>query len=296
MFLRNFLVALAIVGLILTAAIYTRVHHKPDKKPPIVSPSFSPYENTVAASGIVEALSENIQIGAPSSGLVKSVDIKVSERVKKDAPLFTLDDRELKGKLLVQQATVETRKANLKKLKDQLARLQNVKDPRAVSQDDITTKTNDVNVAEAELKVAIAEVEETKLLLDRLTVRAPKDGVILKNDLRVGQFVQATREGGFLILGDLDQLQVRVDVDEQNATRIRPSLPAVAYPKNDTKHEIPLHFLRIEPFVIPKRSLTGNSDERVDTRVLQLIYTFEQNPDYPLFVGQQVDVYIDVTK
>ena len=54
----------------------------------------------------------------------------------------------------------------------------------------------------------------------------------------------------------------------------------------------PLRFVRFEPFVVPKRSLTGDSTERVDTRVLQVIYRVERD-DLPLFVGQQVDVFID---
>ena len=54
----------------------------------------------------------------------------------------------------------------------------------------------------------------------------------------------------------------------------------------------PLRFVRFEPFVVPKRSLTGDSTERVDTRVLQVIYRVERD-DLPLFVGQQLDVFID---
>ena len=53
-----------------------------------------------------------------------------------------------------------------------------------------------------------------------------------------------------------------------------------------------LRFVRIEPFVIPKRSLTGDSAERVDTRVLQIIFELDR-PEVPLYVGQQVDVFIE---
>jgi len=52
--------------------------------------------------------------------------------------------------------------------------------------------------------------------------------------------------------------------------------------------------VRFEPFVIPKKSLTGDSTERVDTRVLQVIFRVERD-DLPLFVGQQLDVFIDAT-
>ena len=53
-----------------------------------------------------------------------------------------------------------------------------------------------------------------------------------------------------------------------------------------------MRFVRIEPFVIPKKSLTGDSSERVDTRVLQIIFQLDQ-PNVPLYVGQQVDVFIN---
>jgi len=50
--------------------------------------------------------------------------------------------------------------------------------------------------------------------------------------------------------------------------------------------------VRIEPYVIPKKSLTGDNTERVDTRVLQVIYRFER-PSFPIYAGQQVDVFIE---
>jgi HlyD family secretion protein len=56
-----------------------------------------------------------------------------------------------------------------------------------------------------------------------------------------------------------------------------------------------LKFVRFEPFIVPKRSLTGDSTERVDTRVLQVIYRVERD-DAMLFVGQQLDVFIDAAR
>jgi hypothetical protein len=56
----------------------------------------------------------------------------------------------------------------------------------------------------------------------------------------------------------------------------------------------PLHFVCFEPYVVPKVSLTGDSTERVDTRVLQIIYSFDRG-NLPIYVGQQMDVYIDAS-
>jgi HlyD family secretion protein len=94
-----------------------------------------------------------------------------------------------------------------------------------------------------------------------------------------------------MILGETDKLQIRADVDEQNAPLVAAHQPAVAFLKGDTKNPFPLRFVRIEPYVVPKRSLTGDSAERVDTRVLQIIFELDR-PTTPVYVGQQMDVFI----
>jgi hypothetical protein len=66
-----------------------------------------------------------------------------------------------------------------------------------------------------------------------------------------------------------------------NAPLVVPGSPAVAYLKGFTDKAIPLRFDRIEPYIVPKRSLTGENRERVDTRVLQVIYRFDR-PSFPV--------------
>ena len=95
-----------------------------------------------------------------------------------------------------------------------------------------------------------------------------------------------------ILLGDIETFQVRADIDEVNAPLVVPRSPAVAYLKGRTEQAISLTFDRIEPYIVPKRSLTGDNRERVDTRVLQVIYQFEK-PAFPIYVGQQVDVFIE---
>ena len=127
--------------------------------------------------------------------------------------------------------------------------------------------------------------------LDLLTIRAPRAGTVLQVNTRAGEHAALAPTEPLMILGETDKLQVRADVDEQNAPLVRAGQPAVAFLKGDTRSPIPLRFVRIEPFVIPKRSLTGDSVERVDTRVLQIIFQLDR-PLTPLYVGQQVDVFI----
>jgi hypothetical protein len=110
--------------------------------------------------------------------------------------------------------------------------------------------------------------------------------------VRSGEFADTKPNEPMMILGEVDRLQIRADVDEQNAPLVQTNQPAVAFLKGSTRNSLPLRFVRIEPYVIPKKSLTGDSAERVDTRVLQIIYELDRSP-VPLYVGQQVDVFIN---
>jgi hypothetical protein len=84
-----------------------------------------------------------------------------------------------------------------------------------------------------------------------------------------------------------------VDIDEHDIPRFKAGAPARASLRGAPEQSYPLTFVRVEPYVIPKKSLTGDNTERVDTRVLQVIYALEVNGK-PVYVGQQMDVFIDV--
>jgi HlyD family secretion protein len=283
---------IAMIGVGATAVIASRMSSQPASPPPPIEPPQKPYETSVAASGIIEAMSENVSIGVPEAGLVTTVHVKVWDCVKKGQPLFTLDGRELNAQRKVDQANAMVADATLRRLQDQLARLKAVNDPRAVSQDEVRTKENDVVVADAQLAAARSLVMLDAVRLLRLTVCAPRDGTILQVNVRPGEYASATPKNPALVLGDVDHLQVRADVDEQNAPRLQPGQTATAYLKGDTTQPIELSFVRVEPYVVPKTSLTGASTERVDTRVLQVIYSFKRPADRPVYVGQQVDLFV----
>ena len=95
-----------------------------------------------------------------------------------------------------------------------------------------------------------------------------------------------------IMFGNVDMLHLRVDVDENDAWRIKTGAAAMASLRGSKDISTALKFVRFEPYVVPKMSLTGDSTERVDTRVLQVIYSFDR-ADRPIFVGQQMDVFID---
>ena len=111
--------------------------------------------------------------------------------------------------------------------------------------------------------------------LDRLVVRALVDGDVLQVNVRPGEFVGAQPSQSLIVLGNIEKLHVRVDIDEHDIPRFRPGSTAKATLRGDPHVIYPMKFVRVEPFVVPKKSLTGDNTEPVDTRVLQVIYSIE---------------------
>jgi multidrug resistance efflux pump len=161
---------------------------------------------------------------------------------------------------------------------------------------DIAVQEAAVAAAKADAAASTAKLETLKVDLDRSTVRAPVAGEVLRINVRRGEFIAAAGVGsasdGAVVIGDVEHLNVRVDIDENDVPRFHSANGAIGFIRGKTDQPIPLHFVRVEPFVIPKKNLTGSNIERVDTRVLQVIYTFDKK-DLPLYVGQQMDVFID---
>jgi len=286
---------LALLGLVAAGSLILRLRANFNEPvpPPPVAPAPKAFANSIGGAGLVEARRENTLIGVPSAGLVTEVHVKVWDRVKVGQPLLQLDTRDLRASLVPQQAQVRVSEASLERIRAQLARLEAVGDPRAVSAEDIKLRRSDVAVAEAQLEAARATVAQTQALIERLTVRSPIDGTILQANIRAGEYATPAAQTAPLVLGVTDELQLRVDVDEQLAPRIHKGLRASACIKGDSSNPIPLEFVRIEPYIVPKRSLTGSSLERVDTRVLQVIFSFPNNAERPIYVGQQMDVYME---
>jgi multidrug resistance efflux pump len=249
-------------------------------------------------------------VGTPLPGVVDRVRVTAGQTVKRSDALFELDTRQLRADLAVRrqavavaQARIRVADARLSDLQRQLEFAEQVKDKRAISAEELTRRRSAVEIARAELDHARSEtagaeaqVQSVEVDLERSIVRAPLSAEVLQVKVRVGEFAPAgTTANPLILLGRSNPLHVRVDVDEHEAWRVREGAPAVGHVRGNATLKAPLAFVRFEPFVVPKRSLTGDSTERVDTRVLQIIYRVERR-DLPLFIGQQLDVFIDAQR
>ena len=277
---------------------------------PLSEPPRAPFRKSIGGRGLVESVNENVRIAAAVPGLVAKVNVKVGDTVKAGDVLAEQDTRDAAALVASQQAEFSALRKQLDEAgvgladkRDQWARMEKLIATKVASEDEKQRKLFAAQSAEAQFasmsaRIASAEAQlhRAKVQLDLLTIRAPRDGLILQVNTRAGEYAAPTSVEPILILGQTEELQLRADIDEDNASRVRSGMAAKAYIKGRRDIEVPLRFVRIEPYIVPKKSLTGESSERVDTRVLQIIYRFDRPTGASIYVGQQMDVFIDAGK
>jgi HlyD family secretion protein len=261
---------------------------------PLLAPPVSPFKNSIAGVGVVEPKTENIDIGTSLAGVVSRIYVQVGQAVKVDDPLFTIDDRDARARLEGAKARMASAYVEMQDADNQLSLFENVKDKRAISKDEITRRRYASQLSHAKLKEAEAQFNIIATEVNRLTVRSPIAGTVLKVDIRPGEYAVAGSLSNkpLMVLGDVSVMHVRVEFDETDALRVKTNAKAVGVLRGYSDKSIPLNFVRVEPLLGAKKTLTNDSGERVDTRVMNVIYAFD-NKKLGAQVGQNMDVFVE---
>ncbi|MFM9979237.1 MAG: efflux RND transporter periplasmic adaptor subunit [Sphingomonadaceae bacterium] len=311
-FPRVILPALAVVAII--AAIIMVATSQPDRtlKAAADTPPRAPQRAgaTVAGAGLIEPSSETIAIGSDVGGIVDRILVEPGRQVTPGQLLFTIDSRQVRASLReAESAVIEARaalanaEAGAAAAVQQLALYRGVEDARAISRLEVIQRQGLANeartrvtLARAQVVTAEARAASVRTQLARHEIRAPIAAEVLRVSVRLGEFVQA---GGpqagaadaYLQIGATRPLHVRIDIDEDEVDRLQLGGTAQIAPRGDARRTVPAQFVRVEPQIVPKRSLTNATAERVDVRVLQAIFVLPEDAQ-GFFVGQQVDAFL----
>ncbi len=280
----------------LSMALYS-VLSRPEAvaRTPAVMPPSAQYDQTVAGIGVIEPKSELIAVGVELPGVVRNVWAKVGDEVEKGTPLFVLDQREVDAEIKTLEASLSSARVQAADANAQYATVASFSDGLAVAKDEVNRRKYAKTLAYARVEEIEAQLDRARTNKERLTVYAPITGRVLEVNVRPGEYAAAGILAEPLIrMGDVSTLHVRVEIDEENASKVSADAQAKAFRRGDTKTAIPLHFVRFEPYVQPKTSVAV-VNQRVDTRVLQVIYALDAGAPPETFVGQQMDVFIEAS-
>lgn len=254
-------------------------------------------------------------------------DLKAQLAVQKaayDSSLAKLEKLQAlprKEDLAAAEAAAEGAKAELNSAEYQYEMVQKLPDPRAISQEEKNRRLanfqqaeakwrraqadlekvqsgswkHDIEIAQAGLDEAKASVNQTQTEIERTIIRSPINSTVLQINIHKGELAQSDiTQKPALIIGNTDEFYLRVSIDQLDIPFFNSQEPAVAYFQDNPNVQFPLEFLRVEPFLVPKTNLTNELSETHDTRVLQILYRIK-NGKHPIYVGQQMDVFIDTS-
>ena len=284
---------------------------------------------------VLVAEGDTVAKGAPLIEIDDSIQraTALQQKSQAEAAQAMLDElraQPRKETLDVAAAQVVNARASLKTAQDQLAKQEASfrLDAQSVSRDTLDNARNAEKMAEANLAVVqrqydltragaweydirnqerqyqalLKSYESSNALLEKYTVRAPIDGVVLSVQAAAGSYVSP--QGAYdsytqgvnplIVMGTpQSSLEVRTYVDEILVHRLPdPSAMVAQMSIRGTDIKIPLTFLRMQPLISPKIELSDQRRERVDVRVLPVIFRFDKPKNLNIYPGQLVDVYI----
>ncbi len=303
--LRKYLLpALAVIGALIALGVVFWSQRTTPPPPILFPPPQSPYSYFIAGAGIIEASSQNISIGTPFNEVIDTIFVVEGDDVKRGDRILQLDLRAFEAVFEEAQASLRAAEVARDSAEVQFSFYLRLLDKRAVSEEAYEQAHYAYLEAEENVKVAQAAVKEAEVNIQRSIIRAPVDGKILQVNCHIGEiapvvpFISAqstwltAANGTLVLMGTVEPLQVRIDVDEDDAWRYKVGSRATAFVRGNSTINFPLNFVRVEPYVIPKSSFTGATVERVDTRVLQVLYNFSRG-DLPVYAGLILDIFIE---
>ena len=190
-------------------------------------------------------------------------------------------------------------------MKDQYERAVKLHATGGIAEQEYVTSAQNYQSARAKLALAKANVDQARGPgrtgsdpAGPLKVQAPVDGTDAPGERPAGEYVTIFAGQPLILLGNLHPLHVRVNVDEEEIPRLRlyaPAGPSSAATRG--RKRFPCPSSAWSPTSCPRPRLTGANTERVDTRVVQVIYAVDPNnrlvQEKKVLVGQLVDVFID---
>ena len=229
---RGWLAAAAVVVVLVVAGFALR------SRPPQVEAA------TVAVTGGAGAAGEGItangyvvartkaSVAAKIAGQLAYLGVSEGSYLRRGEVLARIESGDQQAALALALAALAQAQASLEQGRHDLGRAQRLATEQVLSAADLENARTRVNVLDAQLGQARAQVQLAEVGLENTRVRAPFDGTVLRKDAEVGEIVAPASAGGSLTrtsivtMADLATLEVEVDVNEAYIAQILNGQPA----------------------------------------------------------------------
>ncbi|CAI0833148.1 Macrolide-specific efflux protein macA precursor [Serratia quinivorans] len=233
-------------------------------------------ENAVLATGKLDAI-ERVNVGAQVSGQVKSLKVKLGDKVTKGQPIADIDDlpqrndlRTAEAALNVTKADLQAKQALLKQAESRFKRQKRMLIDEASSREDFETAEATLAATRAELIALNArivqaqiEVDKKKVDLSYTRILAPMDGIVIAVITQQGQTVNANQSAPTIVkLAQLDVMTIKAQISEADITRVSQGQKAyfTIFSEPDKRYDATLRTVELAPESVMKDdSISGGS-------------------------------------
>src|SRR5713226_4748462 len=172
----------------------------------------------------------------------------------------------------------------------QVARAQYEQAAQHIALIDAEAREEDRAHAQAAVATARAQLAEARAFLEKSTIRAPINGVILRKLRHGGESVSTQFDSPVITMADDSVLHVRLDVDESDVSKLRVGQRAYVTAEAYGTHKFWGHVIRVGHILGKKNVRTDEPSEYVDTKILETLVELDPGQQLPL--GLRVDAYV----
>ncbi len=276
------------------------------KNKPKKEPVTSVRSDQIVAPAVMDSVKDTIRASVAKAGIIQKIYVNVGDHVNAGDPLLLLDNREEqlavafnKNKLDEQKAQLSLEKMIWETEKRRRQFYTNINDVRAISKLELNEINNKVHQAalsverqKKQLGAAQDALGISKIQLNKNTLVAHENAIVLQIQSHVGEFVQPSYEQPTMLLGDFERAYVRVAIDARDVWKFKTTLPASIKTLGDENLTIPLTFLRVEHYAVNKAFSLSQFSNSMDSQALEVVYYFNRSKYSSLIPGEQFDAYI----
>lgn len=227
---KRIVIALGVLLLAGGAAAYYQKTQKPKEEEPKYRTALVDMGNitqTVTASGTLNPVAL-INVGSQVSGTVVELNADFNDRVKKGQVLLKLDPTIFNAQIKQSEASLASAEASKRLALANLERNQKLVTQNYISASALDQSKREVDVADANIKLAKAQLDSVQANLNNSVIRSPIDGVIIKRTIDMGQTVAASFQTPnlFQIARDLTKMQIDTSVSEADVGALKDGLSA----------------------------------------------------------------------
>ncbi|MCA9217612.1 MAG: HlyD family efflux transporter periplasmic adaptor subunit [Planctomycetales bacterium] len=155
-------------------------------------------------------------------------------------------------------------------------------------------RAEDIRIAEAQVKAEQAKADLASLHLERMSIRAPFAGQVLRINVKPGELTGPDANEPAVIIADTSQLRVRAFVEELDAPRVAVGMTATVEASGLPGMKLAGTVTSVSPRMGKKLLWSDRPDEKRDTKTREVMISLVKSDQ--LFVGMQVDVIIQASQ